>query len=303
MQAGVSSSRDTVTLGESTKADVIAALGETLVISFESAGLNEMRLKEYLVVHGRARITEGGVFYPITPSTSVAEKFESYAAKYRTDPETGERKYAVVQAEDELAAIGVVIGAAWNGARSFTATSGPGFSLKQEAIGLAHMAELPLVICNVQRCGPSTGIPTRTVIAALDWSDLLTEIVSGDRGTAVYALARAVRVSDVAAELHPADKVARVTALAEAGCRVVVYDIMYYGAEGLPADPRLEVVAGDLGGGGGAHRAASFLTACRATTTTASSMTNVRTYGTQLRLPVIAGEREEMGFSGLVEAL
>ncbi|TNE56563.1 MAG: 2-oxoacid:acceptor oxidoreductase subunit alpha [Bacteroidetes bacterium] len=101
-------------------------------------------------------------WYPITPSTSVVQAFEKYAQRLRTDPETGRRKYAVVQAEDELAAIGVVIGAMWNGARAFTATSGPGVSLMNEFIGLAYFAEIPVVLIDVQRGGPSTGMPTRT---------------------------------------------------------------------------------------------------------------------------------------------
>jgi 2-oxoglutarate ferredoxin oxidoreductase subunit alpha len=101
-------------------------------------------------------------WYPITPSTSVADAFEEYCSKLRIDPETGKRKYAIVQAEDELAAIGVVIGANWNGARAFTATSGPGVSLMNEFLGLAYFAEIPTVLIDVQRAGPSTGMPTRT---------------------------------------------------------------------------------------------------------------------------------------------
>lgn len=101
-------------------------------------------------------------WYPITPSTSVIEAFSSYCRKYRTDPDNGRSRYAIVQAEDELASIGMVIGAAWNGARAFTATSGPGISLMQEFFGLAYFAEIPAVIFNVQRGGPSTGMPTRT---------------------------------------------------------------------------------------------------------------------------------------------
>lgn len=101
-------------------------------------------------------------WYPITPSTSVAKAFETYAKRYRKDPDTGNKTYAIVQAEDELAAIGMVIGAAWNGARSFTATSGPGVSLMSEFLGLAYYAEIPAVLVNVQRGGPSTGMPTRT---------------------------------------------------------------------------------------------------------------------------------------------
>lgn len=101
-------------------------------------------------------------WYPITPSTSVVEAFSKYARRLRVDSATGKKKYAVVQAEDELAAIGVVIGASWNGARSFTATSGPGVSLMNEFLGLAYFAEIPAVLIDVQRGGPSTGMPTRT---------------------------------------------------------------------------------------------------------------------------------------------
>lgn len=101
-------------------------------------------------------------WYPITPSTSVADAFEEYASKLRVDKETGKNKYAIIQAEDELAAIGVVIGANWNGSRAFTATSGPGVSLMNEFLGLAYFAEIPTVLIDVQRTGPSTGMPTRT---------------------------------------------------------------------------------------------------------------------------------------------
>jgi 2-oxoglutarate ferredoxin oxidoreductase subunit alpha len=101
-------------------------------------------------------------WYPITPSTSVVDAFEKYARRVRIDPGTGRRNYAIVQAEDELSAIGMVIGASWNGARAFTATSGPGVSLMSEFLGLAYFAEIPTVLFNVQRAGPSTGMPTRT---------------------------------------------------------------------------------------------------------------------------------------------
>ncbi len=101
-------------------------------------------------------------WYPITPSTSVADAFDQYCSELRVDKETGKRNYAVIQAEDELAAIGVVIGANWNGARAFTATSGPGVSLMNEFLGLAYFAEIPTVLIDVQRTGPSTGMPTRT---------------------------------------------------------------------------------------------------------------------------------------------
>lgn len=101
-------------------------------------------------------------WYPITPSTSVAKAFETHCKKLRIDPVSGKKNYAFVQAEDELAAIGMVIGATWNGARAFTATSGPGVSLMSEFIGLAYFAEIPVTLVNVQRGGPSTGMPTRT---------------------------------------------------------------------------------------------------------------------------------------------
>jgi len=101
-------------------------------------------------------------WYPITPSTSVAEAFEKYASQLRYDKETDTKRYVVIQAEDELAAMGMVIGANWNGARSFTATSGPGVSLMTEFLGLAYFAEVPAVLIDVQRAGPSTGMPTRT---------------------------------------------------------------------------------------------------------------------------------------------
>ena len=110
-------------------------------------------------VYGGATVC---AWYPITPSSSLAEGFGSYCAKLRVDKETGRNKFAIVQTEDELASIGMVIGAAWNGARAFTTTSGPGISLMQEFIGLAYFAEIPAVLFNVQRAGPSTGMPTRT---------------------------------------------------------------------------------------------------------------------------------------------
>jgi 2-oxoglutarate ferredoxin oxidoreductase subunit alpha len=110
-------------------------------------------------VYGGATVC---AWYPITPSTSLAEAFTKYCAKFRVDPATGENKFAIIQAEDELASIGMVIGAAWNGSRAFTATSGPGISLMQEFLGLAYFAEVPAVIFDVQRTGPSTGMPTRS---------------------------------------------------------------------------------------------------------------------------------------------
>lgn len=110
-------------------------------------------------VYGGATVA---AWYPITPSSSVAEAFQSYCSQFREDKDTGERRYAIVQAEDEIASIGMVVGAGWNGARAFTATSGPGVSLMTEFIGLAYFAEIPVTIVNVQRGGPSTGMPTRT---------------------------------------------------------------------------------------------------------------------------------------------
>ena len=106
-------------------------------------------------------------WYPITPSSSLAEAFQKYCQKLRVDPETGKNRYAIVQAEDEIASIGMVVGAGWNGARAFTATSGPGISLMNEFIGLAYFAEIPVTIIDVQRGGPSTGMPTRTQQADL----------------------------------------------------------------------------------------------------------------------------------------
>lgn len=108
-------------------------------------------------------------WYPITPSTSVVDAYAKYAKRLRICPATGQNRFAIQQAEDELAAIGMVIGANWNGARAFTATSGPGISLMSEFLGLAYFAEIPTVLIDVQRAGPSTGMPTRT-----QQSDVLT---------------------------------------------------------------------------------------------------------------------------------
>jgi len=125
---------------------------------------------EKIFIEGNAAAALGCVYggatvcawYPITPSSSLAEAFQKYCAKLRVDKETGKNKFAIVQGEDELASVGIAIGAGWNGARAFTATSGPGISLMQEFIGLAYFAEIPVVIIDVQRGGPSTGMPTRT---------------------------------------------------------------------------------------------------------------------------------------------
>ena len=110
-------------------------------------------------VYGGATVA---AWYPITPSTSLAEAFQKHCSKLRVDPESKQNRFAIVQAEDEIAAIGMVIGAGWNGTRAFTATSGPGISLMQEFFGLAYYAEIPAVIFDIQRGSPSTGMPTRT---------------------------------------------------------------------------------------------------------------------------------------------
>lgn len=128
------------------------------------------KVGDRILIEGNAAAALGAVYggatvcawYPITPSSSVAENFTKFCGKYRHDPATGEARYAIVQAEDEIASIGMVVGAAWNGARAFTATSGPGISLMQELFGFAYFAEIPSVIIDVQRAGPSTGMPTRT---------------------------------------------------------------------------------------------------------------------------------------------
>ena len=128
-----------------------------------------------ILIDGNAAAALGAIYggaticawYPITPSTSMAEAFEQHASRLRVDPDTNRKNYAVIQAEDELAAMGIVIGAGWNGARAFTATSGPGVSLMTEFLGLAYFAEIPAVLFDIQRAGPSTGMPTRTQQADL----------------------------------------------------------------------------------------------------------------------------------------
>jgi 2-oxoglutarate ferredoxin oxidoreductase subunit alpha len=123
-----------------------------------------------ILIDGNAAGALGSLFagvtvvtwYPITPSSSLVEQLIDYLKEYRIDPETGKATFAVVQAEDELAAIGMVLGAAWAGARSMTSTSGPGISLMSEFVGLGYYAEIPAVIWDIQRVGPSTGLPTRT---------------------------------------------------------------------------------------------------------------------------------------------
>jgi 2-oxoglutarate ferredoxin oxidoreductase subunit alpha len=124
-----------------------------------------------MIIDGNTAAALGCVFagvtvltwYPITPSSSLAEALIAYLERFRKDPETGKATYAIVQAEDELAAVGMVIGAGWGGARAMTTTSGPGISLMSEFIGLGYFAEIPAVIFDVQRVGPSTGLPTRTM--------------------------------------------------------------------------------------------------------------------------------------------
>jgi len=126
-------------------------------------------------VYGGATVC---AWYPITPSTSLAEAFTAYCQDLRVEPKTGKARYAIVQAEDEIASIGIVVGAGWNGCRAFTATSGPGVSLMTEFIGLSYFAEIPAVIFDVQRGGPSTGMPTRTQQA-----DLLAAAYAGHGDT------------------------------------------------------------------------------------------------------------------------
>ena len=162
------------------KAKLIAAniealnLGRDYVIqNLEPIGLKMRhadKVGDRIFVDGNTAAGLGAVYggatvcawYPITPSTSLAEAFTDYCHQFRQDPETGKARYAIVQAEDEIASIGMVVGAGWNGARAFTCTSGPGVSLMQEFIGLSYFAEIPAVIFDVQRGGPSTGMPTRT---------------------------------------------------------------------------------------------------------------------------------------------
>lgn len=144
------------------------------------------KVGDRIFVEGNSAAALGAVYggatvcawYPITPSTSLAEAFTGYCDDLRIDPETGKARYAIIQAEDEIASIGVVVGAGWNGARAFTATSGPGVSLMTEFIGLSYFAEIPAVIFDVQRGGPSTGMPTRTQQA-----DLLAAAYAGHGDT------------------------------------------------------------------------------------------------------------------------
>lgn len=142
-----------------------------LPLSLEKRNLNQGKV----MMDGNTATAIGALYagatvaawYPITPSTSVMDAFTAYCKAYRVDPASGRNRFAIIQAEDELASIGMVIGAGWNGARAFTATSGPGISLMSEFLGLAYFAEIPAVVVNVQRGGPSTGMPTRTQQADL----------------------------------------------------------------------------------------------------------------------------------------
>src|SRR3982750_3856461 len=128
------------------------------------------KTKDAIIIDGNTAAALGCLYagatvaawYPITPSTSLMDAFRGFCLKYRVDQETGKNRFAVLQAEDELAAVGMVIGASWAGARAFTSTAGPGISLMSELLGLAYYAEIPAVVVDVQRTGPSTGMPTRT---------------------------------------------------------------------------------------------------------------------------------------------
>jgi 2-oxoglutarate/2-oxoacid ferredoxin oxidoreductase subunit alpha len=157
LQAGASFAREHLKPPIGLRVRRADAVGERIFVDGNSAAALGC-------VYGGATVC---AWYPITPSSSVAEAFIAYCRKLRHDPATGEARYAIVQAEDEIASIGMVVGAGWNGARAFTATSGPGVSLMTEFIGLAYFAEIPVTIIDVQRGGPSTGMPTRTQQADL----------------------------------------------------------------------------------------------------------------------------------------
>jgi 2-oxoglutarate ferredoxin oxidoreductase subunit alpha len=162
-KALIESNKEAVRLGyDYVKENVVCPLSKTV------ATLD--KTKDHIMIDGNTAAGLGcvyagatvGSWYPITPSTSVMDAYKSFSKQFRVDDETGGKKFCIVQAEDELAAIGVVLGATWSGARAFTPTSGPGISLMSEFIGYAYYAELPAVIIDVQRTGPSTGMPTRT---------------------------------------------------------------------------------------------------------------------------------------------
>src|SRR5690349_10540891 len=152
LQLGLNYARENLKDAIGLKARRAYAVGDQIFMEGNAAAALGM-------VYGGASVC---AWYPITPSSSVAEAFTNYCQKLRVDPGSRKNKFAIVQAEDELASIGIVTGAGWNGARAFTATSGPGISLMSEFIGLAYFAEIPVTIIDVQRGGPSTGMPTRT---------------------------------------------------------------------------------------------------------------------------------------------
>ena len=152
LELGYQYAKETYSCPLSIKVARINKVGDSILVDGNTAmGLG--------AVYGGATVA---AWYPITPSTSVVEAFEKYCKRLRIDPGSGRKNYAIVQAEDELSAIGMAIGANWNGARAFTCTSGPGVSLMSEFLGLAYFAEIPVVLIDVQRTGPSTGMPTRT---------------------------------------------------------------------------------------------------------------------------------------------
>ena len=169
---------------------------------------------DHILMDGNTAIALGAIYsgatvaawYPITPSTSVVDAFQKYASRLRIDPGTGKNNYAIVQAEDELAAMGMVVGAGWNGARAFTATSGPGLSLMSEFLGLAYFAEVPVVLIDVQRAGPSTGMPTRTqqsdILAAAYASHGDTKHVMLFPATAAECFSMSVEAFDLAEQLQ-----------------------------------------------------------------------------------------------------
>lgn len=150
-----------------------AKINYTCPLSFHLERMDET--SGSIIIDGNAAAALGAVYagatvgawYPITPSTSLMEAFGAFCRKFRTDADTGLAKYCIIQAEDELSAAGITIGAGWAGARAFTNTSGPGISLMQEFIGLAYYTEIPAVFYDIQRTGPSTGMPTRTQQADL----------------------------------------------------------------------------------------------------------------------------------------
>jgi 2-oxoglutarate/2-oxoacid ferredoxin oxidoreductase subunit alpha len=165
----IDANRHALALGrEWVLANIALPAGQTRACGLEIRPSDKVGDRIYL--EGNAAAALGAVYggatvcawYPLTPSSSLADAFTSYCRKLRHDADTGKAKYAIIQAEDEIASIGIVVGAGWNGSRAFTATSGPGISLMQEFCGLAYFAEIPAVIFDVQRAGPSTGMPTRT---------------------------------------------------------------------------------------------------------------------------------------------